>query len=340
MTCKRPTCTRAAVHIGWCNHHIWTDGPWRHQIDATPTRTHLRALHNAGMGSTNIARASGIHDHPIREIMNGNTSRIRQSTARKLLAVTLRDAEYQPAWRAARRLKALRANGWTSANIADTLGMSKQRISTITHGHTSRITTPNFSRIDALYQDKPHRIAAPGREAALWAPTCMWDNIDNPDENAEHQVIAEHQDPRVILNALIDHYGTAAETARALGMTHRAISGIKTRRDTTGPTVARRIRQHWCDLHNLTLPDIDPIHIPEHVRRAVDTYATDVGMRWLSLTDNTNRRSGLPRVRAAAETLNVPESVIEKCLDPRGRGWITPQELDQLCTALGIEYAA
>lgn len=90
-------------------------------VDAAEAREHLRWLSSVGIGSRTVAARSGVSRSAVTDITNGEHSRIRVTTAAKILAVgksdraavTLVDAA--DTWR---KVDELVAHGWTKVAIA------------------------------------------------------------------------------------------------------------------------------------------------------------------------------------------------------------------------------
>jgi hypothetical protein len=68
-------------------------GRWQAYADATEVRAHVEALMRAGMGWRSVAARADVHHETVKRLLYGNettdgpATRVRNSTARKLLAV-------------------------------------------------------------------------------------------------------------------------------------------------------------------------------------------------------------------------------------------------------------
>lgn len=100
--------------------------PWVDEQRLAEVREHLRALSRAGVGTRAIAEASGVARTSIERIRRGRIRRIREHTARAILAVTTSTARLPhslvdgaEAWRLIEELLAV---GWRRYQIAHELG--------------------------------------------------------------------------------------------------------------------------------------------------------------------------------------------------------------------------
>lgn len=149
--------------------------------------------------------------------------------------------------------------------------------------------------------------------------------------NPQH--IATTMDPRELAQAVADHHGGPREAARNIGMKVDSIRSI-IRRGTCKPTTLRTLREHWCNLHDINLPDIDPRPVPEWLATAMRRYANEAGNRWYSLQDNRQSEGSIPTLSAAAAALRLPIDLIKRIC--HNYGTLTPEELDLAATRLEI----
>lgn len=134
-------------------------------VDAQPARAHLAQLREAGMGWPRIAELSGVERSIVRRIIWGKARNGRKETAQRitrdteaaLLAVTWdpadggRPLDGDPT---ARRLRALVALGWWTAELARATGYGQAHIDRILHGHPKhrRVRPGTARRVHALYK--------------------------------------------------------------------------------------------------------------------------------------------------------------------------------------------
>ena len=149
--------------------------------------------------------------------------------------------------------------------------------------------------------------------------------------NPQH--IAMTTDPRELAQAIADHHGGPRTASRAIGMKVDTIRGV-IRRGKCKPTTLHALREHWCHLHDIDLPDIDPQPIPEWLSTAMRRYADNAGDRWYSLLVDKQAHGSIPTLSAAAATLRLPIDLIKRIC--HNYGTLTPEELDLAATRLGI----
>jgi hypothetical protein len=253
-------------------------GRWQPLVDATPTRTHIEALRQAGIGVDQIARLAGISASHVRELVphprshRPPTPRIRPETARRILAISVTGANRAPrthldATGTRRRLQALIAVGWTQAQLAAELGRSTTNLR---RSMTSpSVTAHTAARVTDLYQrlwnrPPPHStnadLAAIETARALaaaqgWPPPLAWDNIDTDPEPHRPQPNVAASDESDIDEIAIEravagdgirlaHLTLAEqdEVVRRLTERGRSIRDIAEQFGTTKRTISRRRR--------------------------------------------------------------------------------------------------
>lgn len=96
-------------------------------VEAAPIQAHIRELARQGIGYPSVAAAASMQKKQVWKIRVGITRHVRESTARRLLAVDAGAAsdhsliDARPTWRL---IRALRVNGYTLLEIAARLGNS------------------------------------------------------------------------------------------------------------------------------------------------------------------------------------------------------------------------
>lgn len=94
-------------------------------VDARPVRKHLLALRRAGVGRRGIADAAGVPASTVAKLASGAKHRLREATARRLLAVTAEaaaDGTRVPAGPTWALIGELQREGFSKAEIARRLG--------------------------------------------------------------------------------------------------------------------------------------------------------------------------------------------------------------------------
>ena len=333
--CARPTCHRKAIPgaHGYCRTHAYAIGVLVPRVSVEPTRRHLQHLADCGMGSTAIAKIAGVSDSHIRTILRGQTTQIRQEVARRILAVTPAASPRVPAWPAARRIRALRANGWMSKDLAAEIGVSPQTISQLSRDRGKLVEASTDRAIRSFYADHLQPVGKAMREAADWPTPQDWWDIDNPDEDPHIQMIAETTNPRLLAIAIVDHHGSIMAAGRVAGVDASTIRKL-CHGKTAGTKSIHTLRQHWCDLHGIDMPQVDPMPMPEWARSALSRRVAEISA---SLTVHGNRRAaGIPHL---AKELGVPTDTLHAWLGDKGYR-ITPSELDKIVTHLELPEMA
>lgn len=85
--CRCFDCRRANTEYEKERARARKSGGWNGLVDADPVRLHLIALSRKGIGSKTVHEYSDVARSVIVDIINGKKSRVRKSTADRLLAV-------------------------------------------------------------------------------------------------------------------------------------------------------------------------------------------------------------------------------------------------------------
>lgn len=182
--------------------------------DAEPVRHHVRALMAQGMGRKRIAKAAGVADQTVGNLLYGNSRsnkkprRIHVMNAKRLMAVEfdcdhLGDGSVIDGTGVRRRLQALVVQGWTHKAIADRLDRAPSQVNALLKGYRSRVTMGTFREVVELHREwwdqEPPQVTDTQRRGVRRAktlaakygymPTAAWDDIDDAAE--EPRVDAE-----------------------------------------------------------------------------------------------------------------------------------------------------
>lgn len=172
-------------------------------VDPAAARTHLQHLVGVGIRPGLITHISGITIDTIRTILSeAGTSRIRRSTAARILALPIPDLNHLPATQtipaagSTRRLQALATLGWSNHTLAAHTRLKPAQLDLVRTG-TATITVEAARAIRDLYErlwatsapvtgtSNQKATAAARAEASRnnWAPPMAWDDdtIDQPD---------------------------------------------------------------------------------------------------------------------------------------------------------------
>ena len=99
-------------------------------VPIAPVLRHLRALRRAGLGRRTIAEASKVAESVIGRILDGSKLHVRETTAKRLLAVTreaIADSALVPAAGTWQRLQELLDEGYPAPELARRLGSKAKR---------------------------------------------------------------------------------------------------------------------------------------------------------------------------------------------------------------------
>lgn len=233
--CASPKCPNHALReVGYCKKHAYLHGAVHHKASPVMARNHINWLLQTGSTRTGVATASGLSTETVDRILNENTTAIQQRTHNAVLGTPpSRSIQKISTWQLARRIRALRAAGWTVSDIATDSGLSLPTILHIQHERwptvqrrTAISLRDTYSRLSSLPVKKPHyRVARQG-----WALPMEWDNIDDPNEHRDRPPLGDDNpgnidktripvDDQLLakLRELVAHYGSMAEAARHLG---------------------------------------------------------------------------------------------------------------------------
>lgn len=172
-------------------------GKWQPYVDATRTRQHLRALHDAGVSYMQIAEQSGLSDGNIRQIANGHTKRVRPNTEITVLGLKAEGMRQKllSSTGSARRLQALLAIGWPLTRVAPYIGVDHRGVHRLIH--QPYIFRSTAEAVVAVYEqlkgEKPedHGVSLIGAQKSRrlaerngWPAPLWWEDmghIDDPD---------------------------------------------------------------------------------------------------------------------------------------------------------------
>lgn len=182
-----------------CNAHydIWRRD--NRPVAAAPVAAHLRALREAGVGITRIAKITGLGINTVWGMDRPHRKWVYAETARRVFAIPLPDLPHAPIAAAgrpissvgtARRLQALQAIGYTNAQLAAEIGYFAEHLTPLMRGDrlvsvkTARRVVDIFNRLQLV--PPPDTIGA--KRARLraarrgWVPPFAWDEdaIDDP----------------------------------------------------------------------------------------------------------------------------------------------------------------
>lgn len=127
------------------------ENPSTKYVDAGETRAHIDWLSSIGVGRRTIAQITGLRPKTIRDIRIGDTRRVLQSTANRILAIgrsaqpATTHIDAAPTWTLINDLLYL---GFTKTRIAHELGAKTPALQI----NPTRVTLENARRVEAVYE--------------------------------------------------------------------------------------------------------------------------------------------------------------------------------------------
>ena len=244
--CRRPECKAAdyrymsALRL---DHHRGQ----RRRTDATQTRHHIERLQAVGWAQVQIARAAGLCDRTVGDIVQGAAT-ISNQTAYAILSIPIGPAPLEgrevDATGSMRRIQALVAIGWSLAQQAPRLGFYVTDLGLIANGRRQRVRATTAEAIACGYRYWA-RVPGPGVRARNearrrgWAGPAAWDettiddpaaapDIDQPEPELNRNELAELRRQEVI--HLAEFNVSPEEIAARLGIGFTTVTGILAQR--------------------------------------------------------------------------------------------------------------
>lgn len=226
--CKCDTCFEAYRTYQRARHRKQGYGTWQPFIDAEPTRQHLIALHDAGIGYTLVAEHLGLPKTTITRFIyslgssHPRKKRTRPDIAERILALTVADLTpgMVDATGARRRIQALTAEGWPLSSLGPHIGTHPARVGQIANQqYIYRSTRKAVADCyDKLRHQRPedHGVrpssALRARNRAKregWPDPLWWEDmghIDDPDfDPAEAEAELNRDELAALRRAEIEH---------------------------------------------------------------------------------------------------------------------------------------
>ena len=151
-TCARNGCPRNAWRWGHghCQPHAYALGLTHHRVPAEPTRQHIEHCITNGASVQGIADELNIAWTVIQKLRAGTSKTLRHNTATTLAKATPHMSTMVPILGTQRRIRAWRAAGWTTQEIADVTDIPRWTIQEI-------ISTA--CRINTIHRDRHNTVA-------------------------------------------------------------------------------------------------------------------------------------------------------------------------------------
>jgi hypothetical protein len=169
-------------------------------VNATSARAHLALLRQT-MTWPQIADRTSCEEGHLREIAVGKVPTIRRTTLNKVLATKPEPpapGKFVDATGTIRRVRALRAVGYSATNIATSFGFAETHVRQISRGTQPTVRQRIADKIAAVYAEISNLPVPIGAGATMsrnyaaaqgWAPPGAWDDIDDPNSTPDTTVI-------------------------------------------------------------------------------------------------------------------------------------------------------
>lgn len=187
MKCSHPQCTnQRAVGFGkYCRRHSITHGYSKRLVPARNAAVLIRWHLQNGATMQSLAKATGMGQTNLRQILTGQHEHVRQATIEALQAAHPEKKRLVPALGASRRLQSLRAAGKTLGQLVTGIGIGQSTIESLCRDEYEHINVHIDQKIRAYYRE--HITDTPTTAHWLltdkgWKLPGQWFNIDDPRE--------------------------------------------------------------------------------------------------------------------------------------------------------------
>lgn len=248
-------CGRAAYRENLCKPHYLVAHPDLVRVSATRSRDHLNRCLNQGATRRGIALSVGVPVETVRQVANGTCRRVTRGTQRKLLSATSEMAMQAPAWPTTRRIRALRAAGWSIDELAELTGLHYETVVALGQERYSVVGLDLAATVRRVYQECGLRLRPgvdPNNLVNGWTPPAGWADVDDPNETHE-PVVQDRRTARSVqvtpellldLDRLVTCAGGWHRAAQALGVTKEYLRRVwRGSRTTVSPALSRKIAQ-------------------------------------------------------------------------------------------------
>lgn len=218
-TCARESCQRRAWRWGkgYCEHHAFALGIREHRVPSAPVTAHLQACLAAGATRHAIAEQTGVDLNIVSYTARGERKTMHAATARRLMKATPTMNDKPPVWPIARRLRSLRAAGWTLAELHDGTGLDVATIIDLSEDRPSHLMPATDRAVRGFYaahRNDPVKTPHPRVAKRGWPTPWAWDDIDDPTEVPD----PAFESLSDLLAALVRRMGSQKDVADAVGM--------------------------------------------------------------------------------------------------------------------------
>ncbi|APT87392.1 hypothetical protein [Corynebacterium flavescens] len=252
--CKRPTCNRATLGKGYdglCLHHARATGIAHQLVSWDEVNAEYSRLIAGGWTNQHMEHSGIIFTSTAREIREHRRDRFQKRTLQALKETPTVSPWRRATWPLSRRLKALRAIGFTYARIGKEVNLSRTFLHSIAEQRNQWTSVETDEKIRAYYAAHENDAAVKvsrQTERENYPRPADWDDIDNPAEEAVASLHKEKFEPllrrkvtpslQAKTRALVDHYGSITATAKALHSSNRMVGDICS---TTGVSILNRL---------------------------------------------------------------------------------------------------
>ena len=254
-TCARNGCPRNAWRWGHghCQPHAYALGLTHHRVPAEPTRQHIEHCITNGASVQGIADELNIAWTVIQKLRAGTSKTLRHNTATTLAKATPHMSTMVPILGTQRRIRAWRAAGWTTQEIADVTDIPRWTIQEIisTACRINTIHRDRHNTVAKAFDREPKTIRRPAepRIAKRNLPLPVeWTNPDDPDENPHILRTAYADTPTQAARELVREHGRN-NTAELLGIDPSTLTRITKGRAKTTPRIIEAIREEYLHMH-------------------------------------------------------------------------------------------
>lgn len=210
-----PDCVACRVHrrtrtayTRWSRRHRGDAPGERDLVDAAPVIVHVWKLYAAGMSLHEQADRSRVARSVLSRLASGDHPQVYRSSATALLALTppadgtaTGRSDQVNACGTRRRIQGLAVDGWSSATIAERLGITQAAVSHWMYTH--RVKRATAEKIRAI-ADELDGVPGPNRKTRLYAERKGWHPLDAWTEETIDDPNAEPNTGEIDRRAFVD----------------------------------------------------------------------------------------------------------------------------------------
>lgn len=181
------------------------------KVDAAPVRNHVQSLFDSGMTRNMVARAAGLSNRALYNLMTLRPDTALLPAANALLSVSQRPSHHQAivlAYGLRRRVEALAAMGWDVKSVAAECGvpfpsaLHRARDSVRVTWSMHAAVAAGYERISHIRRDDNRTLMRAARRGYL--SPLMWDDIDDYFEVPSVEPVAEPVVDEIVVQRVVD----------------------------------------------------------------------------------------------------------------------------------------